>query len=129
MKRLLMVFAVLSVVAVVVVVAGAVIDQRIRVEAEDEAGRRLQQKLPIEGTPVVSIDSFPFVLRVLLDGTVEELEVSMRSLESNGVTVDEARLRVHGHHCRLSRPTASRGHSAGRPVHGVDLPGRRHPAD
>ncbi|MCR9160577.1 MAG: DUF2993 domain-containing protein [Nannocystaceae bacterium] len=94
MKRLLVVLVVLLALAAIVLVGGAVLDQRIRAEAEDEAGRRIAEALPIEGTPIVSIDSFPFVLRVLMDGTVEQLHVSMRSLEQDGIRVDEARLTI-----------------------------------
>lgn len=96
MKRLLVVLVVLGALAAVLVVVGAVLDHRIREAAEVEAARRLQKELPIEGTPMVAIDSFPFVLRVLQDGSVEQLTVSMRSLESQGVHVDEARLTVDG---------------------------------
>ena len=96
MKRLLVVLAVLAVLLAVLAVAGAVVDQRIREEAEKEAGRRLAKELPIEGTPIVAIDSFPFVFKVLLDGSVDQLQVSMRSLESSGVRVDEAKLTIDG---------------------------------
>ncbi len=96
MKRLLLVLGILGILGVVVLVAGAVADDKIRGLAEEEAARRLADELPIEGTPVVSIDSFPFVLRVLIDGSVEQLVVSMRSLESQGVRVDEAKLTVEG---------------------------------
>lgn len=96
MKRLLAVLVVLVALAAIVLVGGAVLDQRIRVEAEKEAGRRLEKALPIEGTPIVSIDSFPFVLKVLMDGSVDQLQVSMRSLEQQGVRVDEARLTIDG---------------------------------
>lgn len=96
MKRLLAVLVVLVALAAVVFVGGAVLDQRARVEAEKEAGRRLAKALPIEGTPTVSIDSFPFVLKVLMDGSVDRLQVSMRSLEQQGVRVDEARLTIDG---------------------------------
>ena len=96
MKRLLVVLAAFAVLLAVLTVAGAVFDQRIREEAEKEAGRRLAKALPIEGTPRVAIDSFPFVLKVLLDGSVDQLQVSMRALESQGVRVDEARLTVYG---------------------------------
>jgi|GEM_PF-2154449 len=94
MKRLLVVFAVLAVLFAAAVVGGAVLDQRIRVEAEKEAARRLEKELPIEGTPMVTIDSFPFVFKVLMDGSVEQLSVSMFSLEAQGVRVDEARITV-----------------------------------
>lgn len=96
MKRLVVVLAVLFVLAIVVAVGLSVVDQRIRVEAEQHAAERLAQELPIEGTPGVHIESFPFVLRVLMDGSVEQLEVTMRSLESNGVRVDEAKLTIEG---------------------------------
>jgi len=96
MKRLVVVLAVLVVLAVVAVLGLSVLDQRIRVEAELHAAERLARELPIEGTPRVHIESFPFVLRVLNDGSVEQLEVSMRSLESAGVRVDEAKLTIEG---------------------------------
>jgi hypothetical protein len=96
MRRLLAVLVVLIALLAIVVVGGSVLDQRIRVEAEKEAGRRLEKELPIEGTPIVSIDSFPFVLKVLMDGSVDQLQVSMRSLEQQGVRVDEARLTIDG---------------------------------
>ena len=96
MKRLVVVLAVLFVLAIVAAVGLAVLDQRIRVEAEQHAAQRLAAELPIEGTPLVHIESFPFVLRVLNDGSVEQLEVSMRSLESTGVRVDEAKLTIDG---------------------------------
>ncbi len=91
-----MVLAVLFVLAVVAAVGLSVLDQRIRVEAEQHAVQRLAQELPSEGTPQVHIESFPFVLRVLNDGSVEQLEVSMRSLDSSGVRVDEAKLTIQG---------------------------------
>ncbi len=96
MKRLVVVLAVLFVLAVVLLVGVMVLDSRIRAEAEQRAAQRLEQELPIEGTPQVHIESFPFVLRVLLDGSVEQLQVSMRSLESNGIRVDEAKLTIDG---------------------------------
>lgn len=96
MKRLVVVLAVLFVLAIVAAVGLSVLDQRIRVEAEQHAAQRLGQELPVEGTPIVHIESFPFVLRVLIDGSVEQLQVSMRSLESNGVRVDEAKLTIDG---------------------------------
>lgn len=96
MKRLVVVLAVLFVLAIVAALGLSVLDQRIRVEAEQHAAERLARELPIEGTPQVHIESFPFVLRVLNDGSVEQLEVSMRSLESTGVRVDEAKLTIEG---------------------------------
>ena len=96
MKRLVVVVAVLLVLAIVAAVGLSVLDQRIRLEAEQHAAARLAQELPIEGTPGVEIESFPFVLNVLNDGSVERLRVSMRSLESGGVRVDEAKLTIDG---------------------------------
>lgn len=90
----MVVLAVLFVLAIVAVVGLSVLDQRIRAEAEQHAARRLEQELPVEGTPSVHIDSFPFVLRVLNDGSVERLEVSLRSVESAGVRVDEVKLTI-----------------------------------
>lgn len=91
-----MVLAVLFVLAIVAAVGLSVVDQRIRVEAEQHAAQRLAQELPIEGSPRVHIDSFPFVLGVLIDGSVDQLAVTMRSLKSNGVRVDEAKLTIEG---------------------------------
>ncbi|MGH1349103.1 MAG: LmeA family phospholipid-binding protein [Nannocystales bacterium] len=96
MRRLVVVLAVLFVLAIIAAFGLSILDQRIRVEAEQQAAERLGRELPIEGTPRVHIESFPFVLRVLNDGSVEQLEVSMRSLESNGVRVDEAKLTIEG---------------------------------
>lgn len=90
----MVVLAVLFVLAVVAAVGLSVLDQRIRVEAEEHAALRLARELPVEGTPRVHIDSFPFVLRVLNDGSVEKLEVSLRSVESAGVRVDEVKLTI-----------------------------------
>lgn len=96
MKRLVVVLVILGLLGAALLAVGAVVDGKIRDAAEVEAAKRLADKLPIEGDPVVAIDSFPFVLRVLHDGSVETLTVSMKSLESNGVRVDEARLTIDG---------------------------------
>ncbi|MBV1862712.1 MAG: DUF2993 domain-containing protein [Nannocystaceae bacterium] len=96
MRRLVVVLAVLFGVAAVAAVGLSILDQRIRLEAEQHAAQRLAQELSVEGTPVVHIESFPFVLRVLNDGSVEQLQVSMRSLESTGVRVDEVKLTIEG---------------------------------
>ncbi len=96
MKRVLLVLGVLGILGVILLVVAVIADDKIRGAAETEAARRLHNALPIEGSPVVSIDSFPFVPRVLLEGSVERLVVSMRSLQSQGVVVDEAKLTVDG---------------------------------
>ncbi|MEM6296164.1 MAG: LmeA family phospholipid-binding protein [Myxococcota bacterium] len=101
MKRLVLVLVLLGIVGVAAVLGLAVLDGKVRAVAEQKAAVKLEQALPIEGTPTVEIDSFPFVLGVLIDGTVDTLVVRMESLASRGVEVDEAKLTVHG--LRLDR--------------------------
>ncbi len=96
MKRLVLVLTLLGIVGIAALIGLSVLDRKVRRIAEQKAAVKLEDALPIEGTPTVRIDSFPFVLGVLLDGTVETLTVRMESLASSGVEVDEAQLTVHG---------------------------------
>ncbi len=101
MKRLLIVLVVLGVVLAVLALGLVYADGRVRALAESEAERRLADALPVRGVPTVTIDAFPFVLPVLLDGSVERLRVEMTDLESSGVRV--AKVQVTVDHLQLDR--------------------------
>lgn len=94
MKRLLIVLVILAVLGVAAIVALGYADLRARELAESEIERRLAAAMPIEGTPDVEIEAFPFVGQLLLDGTVEQIRVELAELRSSGVRVERIQVVV-----------------------------------
>ena len=96
MKKLLIVLAILAVIAALALVGLAYADVEAREYAEQEAERRLAAAVPMAAGADVEIDAFPFVGWVLVDGSVERLDVELTDLSSEGITVERISLAVDG---------------------------------
>jgi hypothetical protein len=95
-KKLVIGLVVLGVILVLVLAGLAYADVSVREYAEEEAERQLAVAVPSAAGVDVEIDAFPFVGRVLLDGSVRELDVELRELRSGKVAVERVTLRVEG---------------------------------
>ena len=96
MKKVVVLLVVLGVVLVVVLGALAYADVQVREYAEEQAERQLAAAVPMAGGADVEILAFPFVGRVLFDGTIPELDVELREVRAEAVKVERVALRVEG---------------------------------
>jgi hypothetical protein len=83
---------------VILVVLGLILgglawaDVRIRTVAEDEARARLAEAVPQAQRTEVEISGFPFVGRILLDGSIERLSLTLHDVREGGVEVERLQL-------------------------------------
>jgi hypothetical protein len=88
MKRLLVILVVLA-----SIIAGlAWADVRIRRYAEDEARSRLAEAIPQAERSEVALTGFPFVGRILVDGSVQRLSVTLHGLREGDLEVERLQL-------------------------------------
>jgi hypothetical protein len=88
MKRLFVILVVLG-----LLLGGlAWADVRIRTYAEDEARVRLAEAVPQAQRADVAISGFPFVGRILLDGSIERLSLTLHDVRESGVEVERLQL-------------------------------------
>lgn len=95
-KKLVVLLVVLGVILVILLAALAYADVQVRAYAEEQAEQRLATAVPMAGGADVEIQAFPFVGRVLFDGTIPELDVELKDVRAQAVKVDRVALRVEG---------------------------------
>ncbi len=94
MKKLGIVLAVLGVLLVIALGVGYWLDGKARSMAEAEASKRIIEVLPRMRQATVKIEGFPFLVDVLLFGTVDKLHVQLAEIEGAGVSVESVVLVV-----------------------------------
>jgi hypothetical protein len=94
-KGLIVTFAVL----VVVLIAA---DRIALLVAQNQIADRVQKSQELSAHPHVSIKSFPFLTQVL-GGRYHEVDVSVKNVTRNGLTVDKLTVRAHGVSVPLSK--------------------------
>jgi hypothetical protein len=95
-KKLVIGLVVLGVILAVVLAGLAYADVQVREYAEEQAERQLVAAVPSAGGADVEIDAFPFVGRVLLDGSVRELDVELTDLKTGKIAVERVAMKVEG---------------------------------
>ncbi len=94
-KPLIVLFAV-----VVVLLIGA--DRIALLVAESQIASRVQKSQGLDSHPDVSIKGVPFLTQVIR-GRYREVDVSVRNVTQNGLTVDRVSVRAHGVSVPLSK--------------------------
>jgi len=94
MKKLGIVLLVLGVLLVVALGVGFWLDGKARSMAEAEAQKRIVEVLPRMRSATVEIEGFPFLVDVLLFGTVDKLNVKLTEIEGAGVSIESVVLVV-----------------------------------
>jgi LmeA-like phospholipid-binding len=98
MKKLLIVLIALGVLIAIAIGVGLWLDRKARALAEAEAEKRIVAMLPRMRAAKVEIDGFPFLVDVLLFGTVDRLHVQLDEVEGVGVSVESITLVVDDIH-------------------------------
>lgn len=96
MRKLVVLLLVLGVVLAVLVGGLLYADVQVREYAEEQAETQLAGAVPMASGADVEIDAFPFVGRVLLDGTVKRLDVQLRDLRTEQLDVERVSLQIEG---------------------------------
>src|SRR5947209_16786383 len=78
---------------IVVVLIGA--DRIALLVAESQIASRVQKSQDLESHPDVSITGFPFLTQVV-GGHYREVDVAVKDVTRNGLTVDRVSVRAHG---------------------------------
>jgi hypothetical protein len=91
------------VIALVILVVLLIAADRISLLiAETQIADRVQKSQELSARPQVSIKSFPFLTQVL-GGRYHEVDVSVRNITRNNLTVDKLSVRAHGVSLPLSK--------------------------
>lgn len=94
MKKVVIVVVVLLVIFAVILGVLAYVDVRVKEVAEAHAEQQLVEALPQASGIDVTLDGFPFVLGVLLDGKVEALHVKLTEVKEAGLSAQDLSLDV-----------------------------------
>jgi len=94
MKKLAIVLIIVGVLLAILIAVGWYVDRTARQMAESEASKRILEVLPGTGKAEVKIDSFPFLLGVLMSGEVDRLHVELTDVKQAGVEVENITLVV-----------------------------------
>ncbi|CAN5706554.1 hypothetical protein BH20ACT2_BH20ACT2_12800 [soil metagenome] len=86
----------LVLVLVIVVVAAALVDVLIRKAMEDSAEERIRDEVSDIAGAAVDIESFPFVGRLAIGGSVPRITVTLDQVVRQQVAVAELRARIDG---------------------------------
>ncbi len=97
-KGLIPVFTALAIFVVLLIAA----DRIALLVAESQIADRVQKSQELSAHPQVSIKGFPFLTQVL-GGRYHEVDVSVRNITRNGLTVDQLSVHAHGVSVPLSK--------------------------
>ncbi len=87
---------VVGVVAVVVLVGGAVVADRVtHAAAEQRVTEAIEQNLDVDGTPTVDIGGFPFLTQ-LLAGSIDHVTGSVDGVTLEGIDATDVTIDAHG---------------------------------
>lgn len=94
MKKLGIVLAIVLVIVAILLGVGWWVDGKAQRMAEDEAARRVVEVLPGTRKAEVDIDSFPFLVDVLVRGRIRHLHVLLHDVREAGISVEQVELDV-----------------------------------
>ena len=97
-KGLFPVFTALAILVVLLIAA----DRIALLVADSQIADRVQKSQELSAHPQVSIKGFPFLTQVL-GGRYHEVDVSVRNITRNGLTVDKLSVHAHGVSVSLSK--------------------------